>query len=125
MLLLFTESVWLLLTICEQEENRFSIRGRSDFGFLVILVLLSFPSSTLAYSHIPLIQDLQIPLSMCWFWSNSRLNKKSKGEHNMRSVKHLKMNVRHNDRMNDNERVEGMMDDFFFFRRVKKYYTSL
>ena len=34
----------------------------------------------------------------------------------MRSVRHLEMNVRHNDRMNDNERVEGMMDDFFFKR---------
>ena len=41
----------------------------------------------------------------------------------MRSVKHLKMNVIHNDRMNDNERVEGMMDDFFF-RRMKNYYDS-
>ena len=30
----------------------------------------------------------------------------------MRSVKHLNMNVRHNDRMNENERVEGMMDEF-------------
>ena len=41
----------------------------------------------------------------------------------MRSVKNLKMNVRHNARMNDNERVEGMMDDLFF-RRVKNYYAS-
>ena len=41
----------------------------------------------------------------------------------MRSVKHLNMNVRHNDRMDDNERVEGMMDDFFF-RIMKNYYAS-
>ena len=42
----------------------------------------------------------------------------------MGSVKHLSMNVRHNDGMNDNDRVEGMMDGFFF-RRMKNYYASL
>ena len=38
----------------------------------------------------------------------------------MRSVKHLNMNVKHNDRMNENERVEEIMDDLFF-RRMNNY----
>ena len=41
----------------------------------------------------------------------------------MRSVKHLNMSVRHNDRMNENERFEGMIDEFFF-KRMNNYYTS-
>jgi hypothetical protein len=77
----------------------------------------------ITYIHLSLIQGLQFLFHSANLVNFQIGSKVSKGEHNMRSVEHE--NERgYNDRMNDNERVEGMMGDISFDKRMKYSYAS-